>query len=390
MDILYISDKYPTDDNPYTSFISTICNEFVRQGHNVTVVSPCSITTQLRHKWKIPPLRNQFRVTRKDNTTGYVNVYRPRYISLGQSPATAKVSFLLRAITLNRFLNKHRIKADIIYAKFFAAAVDATEYADKNGLPVFVDSGEDRIFLEKFFSKGRISRFKQVLRGVVCVSSKNKQECIAKGLANENNTRVCVNGYDATRFYPVDKTLAREKLGFSQEPFIVVFCGRFNNRKGVMRVDEAVRGLNDPNVKCIYIGSVVEKSDVDLKGDHILFSGSIPHNEVAAYLSCGDVYVFPSLMEGCPNSTIEAMACGLPIISSDRDFNHDILDKNNSLLINPDSIEDIATAIAKIKNDNELRVWLAKASLVKAEELSIESRVNKIIDFIKESCKINK
>ena len=83
------------------------------------------------------------------------------------------------------------------------------------------------------------------------------------------------------------------------------------------------------------------------------------------------------------NSIVEAMSCGLPIISSNLPFNYDILDDSNSILINPESIDEIAKAINKLYRDNNLRENLSKASLMKAKELTIQKRVSKIITFIR-------
>ena len=71
------------------------------------------------------------------------------------------------------------------------------------------------------------------------------------------------------------------------------------------------------------------------------------HDVIAEYLNCADIFVSPTLAEGCSNSIVEAMACGLPIISSDLPFNHDILDEKNSILLDPVEVNEIALAIRK-------------------------------------------
>ena len=80
----------------------------------------------------------------------------------------------------------------------------------------------------------------------------------------------------------------------------------------------------------------------------------------------------------------EAMACGLPIISSDLPFNDDILDKTNSLRINPTDIEAIKQAISRLKNDASLRHRLAEGAALKAQTLRIDQRVKRIIDIIQQ------
>ena len=93
------------------------------------------------------------------------------------------------------------------------------------------------------------------------------------------------------------------------------------------------------------------------------------------------------MAEGCPNSVIEAMACGLPIISSDLPFNYDILDSSNSILVDPMDVNEIANAIITLKEDETLRSKLSKGAIKKVSELTIEKRVSKILNFIREKCR---
>ncbi|MCS3173146.1 glycosyltransferase [Bacteroides thetaiotaomicron] len=86
--------------------------------------------------------------------------------------------------------------------------------------------------------------------------------------------------------------------------------------------------------------------------------------------------------EGRSNAIVEAIACGLPIISSNLPFNDDILDSSNALLVNPESVDDIASAIKQLMDNSDLRQKLAEGSKEKAKSLRIEFRAKKIIEFI--------
>ena len=94
------------------------------------------------------------------------------------------------------------------------------------------------------------------------------------------------------------------------------------------------------------------------------------------------MFCLPTLNEGCSNAIVEAIACGLPIISSNLPFNDDILDSSNALLVNPESVDDIASAIKQLMDNSDLRQKLAEGSKEKAKSLRIEFRAKKIIEFI--------
>ena len=109
------------------------------------------------------------------------------------------------------------------------------------------------------------------------------------------------------------------------------------------------------------------------------------HDSIPVLLNAADVFVLPTLAEGCCNAIIEAMACGLPVISSDLPFNHDILNITNSILIDPMNINEIRDAIIKVKNDAELRERLSQGAMETAKKLTIEARTDHILAFLEDS-----
>ena len=167
-------------------------------------------------------------------------------------------------------------------------------------------------------------------------------------------------------------------MGFIETDFIVAYVGWFDERKGCERVSKAINSLDD-DIKSIFIGSGHLKPMC--KG--IIFQGSVPHDLIPKYLNSADVFVLPTLREGCCNAIIEALSCGLPIISSNLQFNWDVLDTQNALLIDPMNIDEIAKAISIIKNNKELRDSMHKAALQSAQKLTINNRTKSIVDFIK-------
>ena len=79
------------------------------------------------------------------------------------------------------------------------------------------------------------------------------------------------------------------------------------------------------------------------------------------------------------------MACGLPIISSDREFNWDVLNADNSIMIDPENVDEIANAIAKLRDNPDKRKEMSKAALTTAANLTIRIRAEKIAEFIEEA-----
>ena len=81
------------------------------------------------------------------------------------------------------------------------------------------------------------------------------------------------------------------------------------------------------------------------------------------------------------------MACGLPIISSDREFNWDVLNAENSIMVDPENVDEIANAIAELRDNSEKRKEMSKAALNTAANLTIRIRAEKIAEFMEEARK---
>lgn len=375
MKICVVSGGYPSPGRPEYPFVEQLCNEWAKQGHIINVLVPHSRTKRIiRRLKKVELIRNTF------IDKGSVTVYSPEYWTFGNFGNNG-----INQKNLNKILNQVASKIekpDIVYAHFWHNGRAAFEIAKKWDVPLVVASGESTIHFNIRSEKDIL--FTKYVRSVVCVSTKNKKESVRLGLTSAENCRIFPNAVDQTLFHHTDKKSARAKLGFSDNDFIVCFVGSFTNRKGPDRVSEAIRSLNNPQIKSIFIGGDLNGSSVTPNCNGILFKGRLPHNEIPIYLNASDIFVLPTLHEGCCNAIIEAMACGLPIVSSDLEFNWDILNKKNSILVNPMDIKQIAKAIKQVYDNIELKQSMSTASMEFAKSLDITNRAANIIEFIKE------
>ena len=213
---------------------------------------------------------------------------------------------------------------------------------------------------------------------MISVSSKNAEVLRKFQCVPEDRIRIFPNGFDETIFYPRDKKEAREKLGLPQDEFIVSFVGHFIERKGI---DKLMAAVEKCGVKMICAG----KGPIDPRGENCLFAGTIGHEELPWFYSASDAFVLPTLNEGCCNAIVEALACGLPIVSSNLPFNYDILDESNALLVDPTDVNALADAIHKLRDNPKLRQTLHQGSVEKAKTLTLPQRAKNILEFFKEA-----
>lgn len=380
MNICVISQRYPYKDNMEFVFVKKLVDEWAKMGHRCVVITDFSWTTYLRKRIDYRPSHYRDEVAQGI----FVDVYNPRIITSKLVFRDVSFDFWMASCAIERQIERLGIQIDIMYCHFFSSALKGFRYAYKHNIPFFVATGESTIpILQKPYHYFNWKKFCAFTRGVIAVSSNNKEEAIEKGYISVNKCEVFPNGTDLSLFKKTNRDECRKVLNFPKEDFIISCVGFICERKGQNRILEAVRKLNDLRIKLLFIGASANINSFPLEGDEILFKGTVENKILPTYLNSSDLFCLPTLAEGCCNAIIEAMACGLPILSSNLPFNRDILDESNSVLVNPNSIDELAEAIKAIRNNDEKRKAMANSSILKSEKLSIEKRATAILDFVK-------
>lgn len=150
---------------------------------------------------------------------------------------------------------------------------------------------------------------------IVCPSKwlKNKVE---KSILKNHDIRLIYNGIDTNLYNKKDKKLIREKLNLPQHKIILLFSadGGVNNPwKGTKYIFDAYNSFYKlPNLFFVNIGGSKNSKnkknwlDVPYIKDESLMSD---------YYAASDLFIYPSLADNCPLVVLEALACGLPVIT---------------------------------------------------------------------------
>lgn len=171
--------------------------------------------------------------------------------------------------------------------------------------------------------------------------------------------KLLYNDIDISRFDLLtnnEKSHIRESLGFSKKQFIYIFVHRFSPvRKTGMYIptifDYFFQNVGEvTNVRFVLIGGGPDKDEIERAvkektySNYILFKGSVQNSEIQKYYQAANVYINPTHAEGFPRTVIEAMACGLPIITTNAGGTSDLLPENQQQYVT--DIED-PTSFAK-------------------------------------------
>lgn len=161
--------------------------------------------------------------------------------------------------------------------------------------------------------------------------------------------RVAQLGVDTDQFKPGSKSLARKKLGLPQDAFIIGYHGRISPEKNLVTLLRAFIGLRIPHKKLLIVGDGMPEIKKKFKRRNVIVTGM--QEDVRPYLLAMDVYVLPSLTETTSLSVLEAMASGLPVISSKVGYVRDYLCQGqNGFFFNNKSAFDLQKKITYVKN----------------------------------------
>ncbi|MDR1424005.1 MAG: glycosyltransferase [Azoarcus sp.] len=182
-------------------------------------------------------------------------------------------------------------------------------------------------------------KLREALHGatkVFAVCESLRQLAIGMGVPDER-VEVVGNGVDAGLFRPRERGAARAALGLAPEAPVLISVGWLVERKGFHRVLDVLPALirRWPDLVYLIVGSGSlagdNRAELDAQVErlglraNVRFLGALPPEELPGPLSAADVFVLATRAEGWANVFLEAMACGLPVVTTDVGGNREVV-----------------------------------------------------------------
>lgn len=241
----------------------------------------------------------------------------------------------------------------------------------------------------------RKERAYEGLNLTVVTPSRWLAECAKRSsLFSDVRVEVIPHGLNTSIFKPINKSTARSILNLHMNKKIILFgatSSTSDKRKGFSFLHKAINNLSKiiGNLKDYYLlvfGASHSKNNETFPFG-INYAGKFSDDVSLALLySSADVFVAPSLEDNLPNTVIESLACGTPVVAFNVGGMPDMIDhKKNGYLAKYKDVEDLSQGINWILGDENHRKKLAEAARNKAErEYLLEVQARRYIELYEE------
>jgi len=262
----------------------------------------------------------------------------------------------------------HVQQPELIWQAIFKKKVITTIH---DVMPIF-NSERNPLFRLFFYFSVFLSTIKS--KKIIAVSECTKRDIFKYFPWAKKKTRVIYEAVNSSVFYPTKRK--------KNKKFIIGYLGGLGKRKNVEFILELAKNL--PNIEFKIGGAGREKERLEEiakihKLNNVLFLGFITKEKMNAFYNSLDLFFFPSYYEGFGLPVLEAMACRIPVLVSDRGSLPEIVPNKNSV-IDIKNIESTLRRIKSIHKDKKIYNLMCKKNILKAREFSQDKFIKETID----------
>lgn len=300
-----------------------------------------------------------------------------------------------------RQLLAHSVPYDVVHANFFMSGLVGLRLKASFGLPLVMTFHALGLVRREYqgpadgFPPQRAAIEERIVRladRVVAECPQDRLDLLRLYGADDRRIVTVPCGVDLQEFAPVERALARRRLGLAPDDFVVLQLGRLVPRKGVDNVVQAVARLRHiPNLKLLIVGGDAPEPDeartpeigrlraLAREGgvaDRVIFTGQRRRAQLPECYCAADVFVTTPWYEPFGITPLEAMACGVPVIGSEvGGVKYSVADGVTGFLVPPRDPAALAARIEQLHAQPALAQALGRAGIRRVRALFTWDRV---------------
>jgi glycosyltransferase involved in cell wall biosynthesis len=388
MKICMVTRAYITNSSGgMEDYTAKLCESLSDLGHSVYIITSChpdNIKKEIKNGIEIHYLENE-------------------------NPASYKGGFFRKSYQKFKELNK-QLNFDLLH---FQSSAGLGFLFKEVSIPIIITmhgSLETETRLSSHYRKdGFVILFKNYLKlykrvlihhltislmnksNIIIVPSTFSKKIFSKYVKNSGKLKVVYHGLDNDEFKKINKVEAKEILGFEDKKIILCFS-RLVQEKGVQTVIQAFKDLQRNNYQLVICGDGSYRNQLvnlveSQKIKNVIFTGLVPEDLKSTYYSAADLFVNPELTKPAFGLvTIEAMACGTPVIATKHGATEEIID-NQDFLFTPGNSFELGEKLQLFfdKNKDELNILNNEVYKNQIKNYSLEKMICNTIDLYKEA-----
>ena len=222
---------------------------------------------------------------------------------------------------------------------------------------------------------------------ILAISETTKKDAITYAAMSPDKIKVISGGVDSKFKVCTDvKPSARFKI---RKPY-VIYTGGDDFRKNLPAAIQAFSHANKilcSKYQLVIVGNITNKEKLygiaakaHLDKRDLILTGYVPDDELVKLYNCAELFIYPSLYEGLGLPVLEAMACGVPVLTSNTSSLHEI-SGDAAYRVNPASVEEIAQGLCFLLTQPNIRSLYRKKGLEQAKKFQWQEVAQNVIEI---------
>ncbi len=185
-----------------------------------------------------------------------------------------------------------------------------------------------------------------------------------------------------------EREQTRESLGLTADDILLLSVGELQNRKNHAVILQALAKLNDPNLKFFICGKGELEKDLRLLAQQLKLENQFVllgyRMDIPQIMGAADIYVHPSKREGLGLASLEAMAAGLPLVTSNIQGIPDYVENGvTGFSCDPMDVDSYADHIRILAQDRALRAEISRTNLERVRKYAIDRIQHEVCAYFK-------